>query len=111
MAFGTDALEAGTVFAVVEGGVDKNFRLWTLPVSAGDDQVSLVEVPVAEEATWAFLCFAIQMSCDFNCAGVGKVGWWGDVFWKGRGWVKKSLQRRSGCWLAWEIGAVTHVGR
>ena len=111
MAFGTDALEAGTVFAVVEGGVDKDFRLRTLPVSAGDDKVPLVEVPVTEEATWAFLCFAIQMRCNFNCAGVGKVGWWGDVFWKGRGWIKKSLEGRSVCWLARENGTATHVGR
>ena len=100
MAFGTDALEAGTVFAVVEGGVDKNFRLWTLPVGAGDDKISFVEVSVAEEAAWTFLCFAIQMSCDFNGASVGEIGWWGDMFWKGRGGVKKSLHRRPGCWLA-----------
>ena len=111
MAFGTNALEAGTVFAVVEGGVDKDFRLRTLPVSAGDDKVPLVEVPVTEEATWAFLRFAIQMRRNFSCAGVGKVGWWGDVFWKGRGWIKKSLEGRSVCWLAGENGAATHVGR
>ena len=110
VAFGTDALEAGTVFAVVEGGVDKDFRLRTLPVSAGDDKVPLVEVPVTEETAWAFLRFAIQMRRNFNCAGVGKVGWWGDVFWEGRGWVKKSLESRSVCWKAGESGGASQVG-
>ena len=101
MAFSTNTLEAGTILAVVEGGVDQNFRLGTLPVCAGDDQVSFIEVSVTEDAAWAFLCFAIQLSCDFNGASVGKVGWWGDVFRKGRGGVKKSLHRRPGCWLNW----------
>ena len=111
MASGTNALEAGPVFAMIKRGVDKDFRLGTLPVSAGDNKVSLVEVPVAEETAWAFLCFAIQMGSNFNCTGVGKVGWWGDMFREGRGWVKKSLESRSVCWQAGENGVATHVGR
>ena len=110
MASGTNALEAGPVFAMIKRGVDKDFRLRTLPVSAGDNKVSLVEVPVAEETARAFLRFAIQLCSNFDCTGVGKVGWWGDVFWEGRGWVKKSLESRSVCWKAGESGGASQVG-
>ena len=48
VAFGTDALETCPIFAVVEGGVDKYLRLGAVCVGTGDDQISLVEVSIAE---------------------------------------------------------------
>ena len=48
VAFGTDALKTCPIFAVVEGGVDKYLRLGAVCVGAGDHQVPLVEMPVAE---------------------------------------------------------------
>ena len=48
VALGTDALETGSVFAVVEGGIDKYLRLGAVCVSTGNNQISFIEVSIAE---------------------------------------------------------------
>ena len=48
MASSADALETGPVFAMIEGCVDRDFRMWALGIGAGDNDVPLVEVSIAE---------------------------------------------------------------
>ena len=57
----TDALETGSVLAVVKRGVDRDFRVWTLGVGARKNDVALVEVPVAKQATGASLSFTVEL--------------------------------------------------
>ena len=59
VALSTNALKAGSIFAVVEGSVDENFRVGAQGVGARNHQVPLVQVPVAEQAARTFLCLAI----------------------------------------------------
>ena len=70
MAFCTDALEACSVLAVVERVVCENFGFGAECVGAGYNDISFVEVSVAQFPTWAFLSLSVKLGSDFNCASI-----------------------------------------
>ena len=88
-----NSVEAGTIFAMVEGDARTDLRSGAGCIGTCDCDVPLVEMPVSKFTTRAALSVPIKPRGDFNGACIAEHGGWGDVVRKGRERVEQSGRR------------------